>query len=112
MGVGQVYIASDIIRDGRKSTAEGLTSGDWGLGREMNWFRDFATSGTIYKNPLPPRVCETVKGFGPNSNLRPAQLEIVPLSLLSSLLGPSFSFLLEAVGRKYSAAKKERKDRS
>ena len=36
----------------------------------MNWFTDFPPSGPIYNSAL-PRVRETPKDEGPNSNLRP-----------------------------------------
>jgi hypothetical protein len=47
-----------------------VVAGGLGWGVSMNWFADFPPSGAIYNSTL-PRVRETPKGNGPNSNLRP-----------------------------------------
>ena len=69
-----------------------LGGGDWGLdwGMQLNWFTDFPPSGAIYNSTL-PRVRETPKEDGPNSNLRP--LRSSPFTLSSSL-GPILSLSL------------------
>jgi len=87
-----------------------LGGGGWGLdwGMWMNWFTDFAPSGPIY-NSILPRVRETPKVDGPNSNLRPHRSS--PFTLSSSL-GPILSLSFEAEGRQWFEQVAQRKDGS
>jgi len=75
----------------------------------MNWFTDFPPSGPIY-NSILPRVRETPKVDGPNSNLRP--LRSSPFTLSSSL-GPILSLSRsKQKGRQWYEQVAQRKDGS
>ena len=88
-----LYIPSRVFRRGIKRNAERLSwvvvTGVWTGECSMNWFTDFPPSGPIYNSTL-PRVRETPKVDGPNSNLRP--LRSSPFTLSSSL-GPILSLV-------------------
>lgn len=87
-----LYIPSRVFRRGIKFDAERLSGGDWGL----DWGRtgsDFPPSGTQFINPL-PRACETPKGNGPNSHLRP--LRSSPFTFFHPRLVPFSSLSMEA----------------